>query len=158
MEANSTAATPVIWRIGLAAIALLIAYSFSPHHPAQAAELRPSGTVTINQSQVAFIVSGNLGGGELTYAGRTYRFEVAGLGIGGFGVSTMEATGTVYNLDRLDDFEGLYGQARVGLVVADASAGKLWLENAAGVVIELEAKRKGLALSLGADAVSIDLD
>jgi hypothetical protein len=36
--------------------------------------------------------------------------------------------------------------------------GKLWLRNANGVVLELAAERTGLALSLGGDAVYINLD
>ncbi|MGH7864246.1 MAG: hypothetical protein ACREQB_04610, partial [Candidatus Binataceae bacterium] len=33
---------------------------------------KPSGSVTIEQVQVAFVGSGNLGGGELKFRGRTY--------------------------------------------------------------------------------------
>lgn len=63
-----------------------------------------------------------------------------------------------YNLTNLSDFEGAYGQARIGIVVGTVSAGQLWLENPAGVNIHLAAKRKGLALSLGADAIYIKFD
>jgi hypothetical protein len=38
------------------------------------------------------------------------------------------------------------------------STGQLWLQNTKGVVIELKAKRTGLALSLGGDAVYINFD
>src|SRR5215813_8030331 len=60
-------------------------------------DLKKSGTVTIEQVQIAFIGSGNLGGGRLQFNGRTYDFTVGGLGIGGFGISKMRATGAVYN-------------------------------------------------------------
>jgi len=43
-------------------------------------------------------------------------------------------------------------------VAGTASTGKLWLQNEKGVVIELDAKREGLALALGGDAIYIDLD
>jgi hypothetical protein len=75
---------------------------------------KPSGSVNIHQVQVAFIGSGAVGGGTLHYRGRSYPFKLGGLGIGGFGVSTLDATGSVYNLRRLQDFEGVYGQARIG--------------------------------------------
>ncbi|MFO0997235.1 MAG: hypothetical protein U1F33_11185 [Alphaproteobacteria bacterium] len=123
-----------------------------------AQDLGKSGTVQIEQVQLAFIGSGNLGGGRLQYQGNTYKFTVGGLGIGGFGVSKITATGTVYNLADLRDFPGAYIQGRYGAVVGDASTGKLWLKNNNGVVIELEAQRKGLALSLGGDAVYIGFD
>ena len=123
-----------------------------------AADMAKSGTVYIEQVQVAFIGSGNLGGGTLTVGGRKYSFSVGGLGIGGFGVSRMECTGTVYNLNDLNDFAGAYLQARSGIAVGSKSSGGLWLQNSHGVVLELRAKRTGLALSLGGDAVYIDFD
>ncbi|WP_162917488.1 hypothetical protein [Dongia deserti] len=126
--------------------------------PAAAANPVQSGTVTIEQVQIAFIGSGNLGGGTLVAGGSKYGFTVGGLGVGGFGVSKMEATGTVYNLHNLADFSGAYVQARYGLAVGSLSTGELWLQNARGVAIHLKAKRTGLALSLGGDAVYIDFD
>ena len=70
----------------------------------------------------------------------------------------MEATGGVYNLKNVADFAGSYIQARYGLALGSTSTGSLWLENTKGVVLELKAKRTGLALSLGGDAVYIDFD
>jgi hypothetical protein len=125
---------------------------------AQSSKLMQSGTVTIDQVQVAFIFSGNVGGGKLHYNGKTYPFSIGGLGVGGFGVSSIEATGEVYNLKRLSDFTGAYGQARTGIVVGTLSAGTLWLENPQGVYLKLAAKRKGVALSLGLDAIYIGFD
>lgn len=123
---------------------------------AMAQERVKSGTVEIEQVQIAFIGSGNVGGGTLFYEGRSYRFSIGGLGIGGFGISKLEATGTVYNLKRLNQFPGAYGQARSGYALGNDGTGKLWLENTNGVLLELHAKRTGLALSMGADAVYID--
>lgn len=117
-----------------------------------------SGTVTIEQVQIAFIGSGNLGGGTLQFGGRGYDFTVGGLGVGGIGLSKMEAHGTVYNLRDPSEFSGAYLQARYGLAIGQLSSGELWLENARGVAIYLKAKRRGLALSLGGDAVYIDFD
>lgn len=129
-------------------------------HPAvaQSADLKQSGTVTVSQTQIAFIGSGNLGGGTLTYEGKTYSFSIGGLGIGGFGISRIEARGEVYNLTSLGAFEGAYGQARTGIVVGDRSAGQLWLESPSGVYIHLDTKREGLAVSLGGDAIYIKFD
>ncbi len=125
---------------------------------AQSSKLTQSGTVTINQVQVAFIFSGNVGGGKLHYKGKSYPFSIGGLGVGGIGVSSIEATGEVYNLRRLNDFAGGYGQARTGIVVGNLSAGTLWLENSQGVYLKLAAKRKGIALSLGLDGIYIGFD
>ena len=115
-----------------------------------------SGTVAIEQVQVAFIGSGNIGGGTLEFQGGGYPFSVGGLGVGGFGISRMEATGDVYNLKELQHFPGAYVQARYGFAAGDVSGGQLWLENTNHVLLNLRARRTGLALSLGADAVFID--
>jgi len=118
----------------------------------------PAGTVTISQTQIAFIGSGNLGGGKLKFGGKSYPFTIGGLGIGGIGYSKIEAQGTVYNLKNLGDFAGAYVQGRYGIAVGDRSTGELWLSNTNGVAMSLKAKREGLALSLGGDAIYIDLD
>ncbi len=130
------------------------------HGSAFAQSKRPqqTGTITIEQVQVAFIFSGNVGGGKLNYKGKTYPFSIGGLGVGGIGISSIDATGEVYDLKRLADFEGGYGQARSGIVLGNKSAGSLWLENSAGVYIRLSAKRKGIALSLGVDGIYISFD
>lgn len=124
--------------------------------PARAQQHVKSGTVDIEQVTVAFIGSGGVGGGTLHFQGRSYRFSIGGLGVGGFGVSRMEATGDVYNLHRLDQFPGAYGSARYGAAFGDQGGGQLWLQNPQGVILALRARRQGLAVSLGADAVIID--
>ena len=91
-------------------------------------------------------------------AEESYPFKIGGLGIGGIGVSRMTATGNVYNLRDVAYFPGAYVQGRYGAVIGEASVGKLWLRNANGVVLELRAEREGLALSLGGDAIYINLD
>jgi len=124
--------------------------------PAYSQERVKSGTVVIEQVQVAFIGSGNVGGGTLHFQGKSYRFSIGGLGIGGFGISKMEAYGDVYNLRELRQFPGAYGQARYGAVAGDKGGGEMWLQNPEGVMLSLRARRQGLAVSLGADAVVID--
>ncbi len=121
-------------------------------------DLVKTATITVEQYQVAFIGSGNLGGGKLDFNGRTYNFTIGGLGIGGFGVSRIKASGVVYNLKNLKDFTGAYVQGRYGFAAGDKSGGKLWLQNEQDVVIEIKGDREGLALSLGGDAVYIDFD
>jgi hypothetical protein len=118
-------------------------------------KLVQAGTVDIDQTRVAFMLSGNAGGGVLHYRGKDYPFSIGGLGIGGIGVSKLTASGQVYNMTDRTEFTGVYSQLRTGITVADQGTGKLWLKNGDGVVLKLQAKSKGLALSLGADAVNI---
>src|SRR3954449_10119655 len=69
-----------------------------------------SGYVKMNEVQAAYLGSGNAGDGTLRYRGRTYPFTVGGLGVGGIGLSKIEAKGEVYGLERLRDFPGAYIQ------------------------------------------------
>ncbi len=123
---------------------------------AQPRDLGPAtGKVSIRQLQVAFIGSGAVGGGTLTYRGKSYGITVGGLGIGGIGASRLTATGTVYGLTRREDFAGAYVQLREGWAVGDQGRGRLWLRNTNGVTLRLATRRQGLQLSLGADGVLV---
>jgi hypothetical protein len=117
-----------------------------------------SGYVEMSQVQAAYIGSGSAGHGTLRFRGNTYPFNVGGLGVGGIGVSTIEARGDVYGLRRLSDFPGAYAQGRYGFALGTTSAGDLWLQNEHGVIMRLKAKREGLMLSLGGDAVVISMN
>jgi len=117
-----------------------------------------SGYVQMTQVQAAYLGSGNAGNGVLRYQGSSYPFSVGGLGVGGIGLSKIEAKGEVYGLQRLRDFPGAYVQGRYGFALGNTSSGDLWLQNAHGVVMRLVAKRQGLMLSLGGDAVVIQMN
>ena len=78
---------------------------------------------------------------------------LGGLGIGGIGASSLQASGEVYKLRDVAQFAGAYGQARYGFAFGTKSGGDLWLQNEAGVIMHLHAKREGLMLSLGGSTV-----
>ena len=120
--------------------------------------LKPAGEVELTQYTVAYGGSGTLGGGTLTVDGESYPFKITGLGVGGVGVSAVDATGMVYNLPNLDAFPGTYGNARLGMAAGESGGGKLWLRNPDGVVIELESQMRGLALAGGVDGILIQWD
>ena len=118
----------------------------------------PSATVTIDETQLAFIFSGQIGGGELDFRGRSYDFKIGGLGTGGYGISSLRAVGEVYDLKRVADFPGAYVEARQGWTVGRAGNGHLWLQNPNNVVLHLRTAREGLMLTLGASGVVISMD
>ena len=118
----------------------------------------PDGTVDMSQVQAAYIGSASGGNGTLFYKGRAYPFTIGGLGVGGVGASTIEAKGDVYNLPNVNLFAGAYAQGRYGFVVGSTSGGDLWLQNESGVVMHLRAKREGLMLSLGGDAMVVSMN
>ncbi|RYU62944.1 hypothetical protein EWI61_00280 [Methylolobus aquaticus] len=117
-----------------------------------------SGYVRMEEVQVAYIGSAGGGHGTLSFHGREHAFTVGGLGVGGIGVSSIDASGEVYNLKSLAAFPGAYAQGRMGFALGDTSKGDLWLQNENGVIMHLKAKRTGLMLSLGGDAVVITMD
>jgi len=125
--------------------------------PESVAGLTPDGTVDMNEVQVAYM--GNAGGGHgtLYYQGQSYPFTIAGLGVGGIGASTVDAQGEVYKMHSLSQFAGSYAQASSGFAFGETSRGDLWMQNGAGVIMHLKAKRTGLMLSLGGDAVVISM-
>ena len=49
-------------------------------------------------------------------------------------------------------------QGRYGFAIGTMSGGDLWLQNESGVVMHLKAKREGLMLSLGGDAMIISMN
>jgi hypothetical protein len=118
----------------------------------------PDATVTMDEVQAAYIGSAGGGSGTLYYRGVAYPFTIAGLGVGGVGVSKIDAQGDVYNMPSVAFFPGAYAQGRYGFAIGTMSGGDLWLQNESGVVMHLKAKREGLMLSLGGDAMVVSMD
>lgn len=159
MRTSTSGGTQVV-RFGTKLIALmaaigLAACSHSGAGPQTVNGQVPDGTIDMHQVQAAFIGSGNGGYGTLNYQGQSYHFNVGGLGVGGIGASTIDATGEVYGLKSIGQFPGSYVQGRYGFAFGDKSNGDLWLKNNDGVILHLHAKRTGLMLSLGGDVVVI---
>lgn len=118
------------------------------------AEDTQTATLTLKSWKVAFIGSVGYCQGVLNYQGKTRKFTMKGLGIGGIGLSTADATGIVYNMKSMDDFVGSYTSARTGLTLGKDEFIKdrmLWLKNEKGVKIKLTTKKAGIELNLGAD-------
>ena len=148
----------VVTLLAMGALALGTACSSSAKvGPESVAGLTPDGTVDMNEVQVAYIGNAGGGSGTLYYHGQSYPFRIAGLGVGGIGASTVDAEGEVYKLPNLSQFAGSYAQASYGFAFGTASGGDLWMQNQSGVILHLKAKRTGLMLSLGGDAVVINM-
>ncbi len=125
---------------------------------ALASAQEPSGTVMIDEYQLAYIFNGNMGGGKLYFQGNVYEFKIGGVGIGGIGASHILATGEVYNLTDVSQFPGAYVQGSLGITVTDMGQGHLWLQNKNGVVLRLRSSQQGLGLTSGADGIVIRME
>jgi len=81
---------------------------------------KPAATLKLTGKSVAAGVGISWGKGTLSYKGKHHSFSVDGLSVGDVGAATIDATGTVYHLKSLDDFEGQYTAASAGVAVAGA--------------------------------------
>jgi hypothetical protein len=133
---------------GLFGLALAAAAILAMAAPGAAQEA-PSGTVEISTSTAAIVFGANRGDGVLTLQdGTKHKFSVENLKAGAVGVSTVEATGTVYNLKQLRDFEGDYLEGEAGVAIGVGVSG-MTLKNEKGVVIKLQATQLGVNFTLG---------
>ncbi|HEY1781371.1 MAG TPA: hypothetical protein VGG79_13250 [Roseiarcus sp.] len=108
--------------------------------------LRPSGRVTMDQ---AFVAGTGVGSGTLAFRGRTYPFMLLGSLIGLGAISTMQASGEVYNLHDVSQFSGPWIQGTGSLAITSRANGEIWLENRNGVIMRLNAAQAGLTFSSG---------
>ena len=115
-----------------------------------------TATLTVEGGQAAYYGSTGTGRGVISFKGQKRNFSITGVGAGGTGAHKISATGDVYNLTSLSDFEGVYTVIRTGLTVIK---GKLHakLTNDEGVIIYITAKTTGLASALGTSKVVIKL-
>lgn len=147
-----------VYKAGIPVVlVLLLAILVSlPAHGQQSPQ--PSGTVTINEYELAYIFNGQMGGGKLNFHNKVYDFKLGGLGIGGIGASHINASGEVYHLDNISQFQGTYVQASVGYSATDQGKGHVWLQNQNGVVLHLKTSQQGLGLTAGADGIVVKMD
>lgn len=124
---------------------------------ALADDKQPDATLKLSEGSVAAGIGWSWGKGELSYQGKTQRFKVQGLSVGEVGVTKAEATGEVFDLKKLEDFDGVYAAASAG-AAAGKGAGTSALQNPKGVTIVLKSTTKGASLKLAAEGVKITLE
>jgi hypothetical protein len=111
-----------------------------------------SGTFSLEIWRVSFVGSAAHATGVLNYGGKSYDIKATGLGIGGFGASKTTISGTVYNMEKREDFAGAYANVRSGIAVGDKDMAKsIFVQNDKGVRIKGKPETTGVQLNLGAD-------
>ena len=116
----------------------------------------PDGTVVIDETQMMLLLGGSFGGGTVIVGDDSYSFKANGLKLGGVGVHKVHLTGSVYDLDDIKDFAGVYFAAEAGATVVKGIGG-FWLKNKRGVTLHLKVSAKGLALALGLEGLKITM-
>ena len=115
-----------------------------------------SATLKIDETQIMFIVGGDLGEGTLNFQGKSYEFKTGGLKLGGIGVHKVHLTGDVYKLNNVADFAGTYFVAEAGITVVKGVGG-FWFKNDKGVTLHMKSSAEGLALSIGVEGLKITM-
>ncbi len=142
--------------IGLAVIAGVVAL-LAGRALAEDKDKKPDATLTLSGGSAAAGIGWNWGKGTLNYHGKTYTFKIEGLSIGEVGVTKAEATGNVYNLRRIDDFDGVYLAASTG-AAAGRGVGVTSVRNPMGVVVNLTTETKGVNLKVAAEGLNIKME
>lgn len=143
-------------RLPLLVLAVALVLLSLQKAPPATADDPPSGTVVLQSTSVAAGVGVQWGDGVLVYNDREYPFSLQGLEAIGVGYAQVEAKGTVSNLTKLSDFEGVYASAEVS-ATAGTGPTAVSLTNPHGVTIALHAVQEGAKLTLAAGGVNIEL-
>lgn len=115
-----------------------------------------TGSVRLKVTKVGFIVGVGGGSGTLAFKGRQYRLSLSGVSAGTIGVAGADLVGTATNLRVAQDIAGTYSAASAGLAVA-AGAKVVTLQNAKGVVLQLQGRQVGFEASLSLSGLTISL-
>jgi hypothetical protein len=122
-----------------------------------AEEKKPDATLKFSEGSVAVGIGWSWGKGLLTFQGKDHAFKVKGLSVGEVGITKAEATGRVFNLKKLEDFDGLYAAAGAEGTIA-LGAGETALKNKKGVVIYISPLTKGVNFKLAVEGVNFTLE
>jgi len=140
-----------ITRLMVISLVLLIA------SVASAEEKIPSGTVEIDETQLGFIIGGDIGKGVLHYKGVDFYFKTGGIKVGGMGIAKISAVGEAYDLFDIDQFPGTYVTGDYGIALG-GGVGGLVLKNENGVFLRLRSTLEGVALAVGLEGITIKLE
>ena len=114
------------------------------------------GTLNLTGGSVAAGVGFTWGHGQLNYGGQSHPFKISGLSLVDVGAANIAASGHVYNLKNLADFNGNYVAMSAGMTVA-AGGSATYLRNEHGVVITLHSTDVGLRFNLSAVGIKVKL-
>ena len=116
------------------------------------------GTIELNQSP-SDVLQGGGGTGTVFYNGKLYRFAIGGLGVGGDAIAVLQASGEVYNLTDIAQFQGIYRAAPSNSAGSSrVDTGGLWLQNERAALLHLKTPSGGRMPSIGSDAVKIVME
>ncbi len=111
-------------------------------------DLPVSGTIEGRVTTVGFIVGVRWGEGTLTLNdGSQHKFTGSGAKLLETGAAEVTFKGNVYNLEKIENFEGDFAAVSGGLTVIKGLTGGAVLNNGNCVYINVEIESKGVRLS-----------
>ncbi len=142
--------------VGHVVVAVLVALVLLQATSVATQDRLPSGTVVVTATSVATGIGVQWGEGILTFAGRQYPFSLQGLQVLGVGYAQVTAEGTVYGLQNVEEFEGVYAAAEAS-ATAGSGPGMVVMQNPHDVAIYLHTTQEGVQLTLAAGGVEVKL-
>ena len=137
------------------ALVVLLSCGLLAQYRVAAADV-PSATIELTGGSAAAGVGYTWGSGILIFHGKRYPLKLTGISAVHVGVSDYTASGTVYNLHKVSDIDGIYTAVSAGAAVG-GGASVTAMKNSNGVLIETVANHEGVNLSLGPKGMSIAL-
>ena len=119
-------------------------------------EKKPDATLKLSGGSVAAGIGFSWGKGTLIYKGKEYPVSVNGLSLGKVGITGASATGEVYNLKKLADFDGHYNAGGVGATLA-AGQNAVAMKNQNDVQVLLESHTRGVDLTIAGGGVEMHI-
>jgi len=116
-----------------------------------------SGTLTLESESIAAGIGVSWGKGVLTFDGAEHPFSVSGLSVADLGIARVTATGEIYGLRKLADFNGTYKGVTLGAAVGGGSE-FVAMKNENGVYIKMRAGQQGVRLSLATAGTTLKLE
>jgi hypothetical protein len=116
----------------------------------------PSGSIHWEGKEFMAILDVGWGHGTVDFNGQVYKFKSTAAGVGGWGGQKISATGKVYKLKDIADFPGKYSELRGGATAVKGS-GYWYVRNDKGVEMVIKPSAEGLALSLGASGIQVQM-
>jgi len=116
----------------------------------------PDATIEFKGGSVAAGVGFSWGSGTLTYKGKQYPVSAVGLDVGDVGVTDITASAKVYNLQKLEDFDGNYTGVGAGAAVTGGGSA-VTMQNQKGVKIDVVSTTQGVKLTLAVGGVKMKI-
>jgi hypothetical protein len=120
------------------------------------AAAKPDATIRFSGGAVAAGVGFSWGKGTLTYKGKDYPISVKGLSLGKVGITGVTASGEVYHLKNLKDFDGNFTGVGAGITLAGGRSA-VTVKNQNGVRVRVISTTRGADVTVGAGGVDMKI-